>query len=82
MSVRNISVGDDQIFLLARKLRAKSEWEYQAGWYSTEAEQAANSAKREILADIAELLDETFDFDSCLTPRDFERRRNSKDFSP
>jgi hypothetical protein len=63
--------GKQAMLVLARKLRAKAKWDYVDGWYSTDADQARNSAKREAFEDFAQLLDETFDFDSSLNmPRD------------
>lgn len=58
--------GKDAMLVLARKLRAKAKWDYVDGWYSTDADQARNSAKREAFEDFAQLLDETFEFDSSL----------------
>jgi len=80
--MERIDNGTEAMRVLARKLRAKSEWDYQSGWYTTHAESAANSAKREILGDIADLLDETFDFDSRITCQDREGRRGYKEFTP
>jgi len=67
--------GKQAMYTLARKLRAKAEWDYVDGWYSTEADQARNSAKREFASDLAELIDEAFDFDTSLRGQDYSNHR-------
>ena len=59
-----------KFLMLARKLRAKAEWDYVDGWYTSDVDRASNTAKREFAVNLAELIDETFEFDSDLTRED------------
>lgn len=53
------------MLMLARKLRAKAQWDYVDGYYTDSDGMAKNAAKREFAQDFAELLDEAFDFNSA-----------------
>ena len=76
--------GKEAMRVLARKLRAKAEWDYIDGWYSTDVEMARNAAKREFAEEFAELLDEIFEFDSHITKKDRDTRGQSweRKFTP
>lgn len=51
---------------LAKQLRSAAYW-CNDGYYSTPAESAANSAKRDVYEEIAGCIDNAFDVDSTLT---------------
>jgi hypothetical protein len=57
---------------LAKKLRSAAYW-CDDGYYSTLAESASNSAKRDVYEEIASSIDRAFDIDFTLTREEAKR---------
>lgn len=63
--------------VFARKLRAKAEWDYCDHYYFQQGEPRVQvHPARELASDIADLIDEAFNFDTNITRQDHLRRHN------
>ncbi len=63
---------DPRMLTFAKMMRSAAHW-CNDGYYTTPAESAANSAKRDVYEEIANAIDAAFDFDSTLTREEMKR---------
>jgi|HubBroStandDraft_6_1064221.scaffolds.fasta_scaffold414930_2 hypothetical protein len=67
---------ETKLLKFAKMLRSAAYW-CNDGYYASESESAANSAKRDVYEEIASSLDAAFEFDSTMTPSQLKDWRYS-----